>query len=872
VDYRRLNDATYKDAYPLPRIDDTLDSLGGNSYFSTLDLTSGYWQVGLTADAADKTAFNTPGGLYQFNVLPFGLTNAPGTFQRAMEYCLSGLQWEQCLVYLDDVIVFSRTFTEHLDHLQNVFDRFSHNGLKLKPSKCTFAKQQVNYLGHVISNKGIHADPKKISAVEHWPIPTCVKEIQSFLGLASYYRKFVQGFATIAAPLHQLCSSKTVFQWGSDQQRAFDTLKLALVSSPVLGYPDFALPFRLEVYASGYGLGAILSQRVGNRDQVIAYASRVMSSCETRYPIMEKEALALVFGVKTFKPYLYGKPFTLISDHDPLTYLRRTKDLSGRIWRWMVALEPFQYIVLHRAGAKHGNADALSRRPPDSTVNSVQTSSDASGFPEKLSSLSPYQYIFENDETYVFIKRSLEGEDISVPSNSYTRHFLKNRSAYTLVNQYIYYKGLFLVPTELIPIMLRLCHDNALAGHLGVLKTVSMMEDRLFWPSLRPDVRRYVLSCDRCQRRKRNYNQTYSPLTSVTTNHPGQRIAIDIVSLPPSRGYTCALVVVDYFTRWPEAYPLRNHTAETVAKVLFQQYFCRYGIPESVHSDRGAEFQSILLQELYVLMGVRGSRTTAYHPQGDGLVERQIQTICESISHVDSERSSWVDNLYPVLFGYRVAVQESLGFSPYEMMFGRPPKLPIDLQLGFNLGPYFPSFSSMRNLQARMRTIHTLAINNLRKAQARQKEFYERRRKVGRPFQVDDLVMVPVIPKGRNTKLDDKWFGPFRILHINPSGVITLQDYPSKGKTDTVAQDRLKLYHVRSDPLANSGYFHRFPKSLNKSSSSLSQISSDSSAESSCEDELEYTPQVPVPPGPVAVSATTTDSSRTGSDLVGESL
>jgi hypothetical protein len=262
VDYRLLNDVTYKDAYPLPRIDDTLDNLAGSQYFSTIDLTSGYWQIEMDKESAEKTAFSSSRGLFEFTVMPFGLCNSPATFQRAMEFCLAGLQFEQCLIYLDDIIVFSSTFQAHLDRLANVFERFSANGIKLKPSKCTFGAQSVKYLGHIVSRDGIMPDPAKIDTVRNWTAPQNIKQLRSFLGLASYYRRFVKSFSKIAAPLHALTSDKVPFQWTETHNSAFNILKEKLISAPILIFPDFSQPFRVDVDASHLGLGAILTQKM----------------------------------------------------------------------------------------------------------------------------------------------------------------------------------------------------------------------------------------------------------------------------------------------------------------------------------------------------------------------------------------------------------------------------------------------------------------------------------------------------------------------------------------------------------------------------------------------------------------------------------
>uniref|UniRef100_A0A5S6QK48 RNA-directed DNA polymerase n=1 Tax=Trichuris muris TaxID=70415 RepID=A0A5S6QK48_TRIMR len=361
VDYRKLNEVTEKNVQPLPRIDDALDALAGSSWFSTLDLASGYWQVEVEARDRPKTAFSTPSGLYQFRVMPFGLCNAPATFQRLMEKVLEGLQWRTCLVYLDDIIVFARTPIEQMQRLDEVLNRLQKAGLKLKPSKCKIMTTEVVFLGHTISANGIATDASKCAAVERWHPPRCLNELRQFLGLASYYRKFVKNFATIAAPLHRLLRKDSKWVWNQDCEQAFQQLKRNLLSAPVLRLPDFTKTFILDVDASGEGLGAVLSQCFADGEHPIAYASRTLSKPERRYCATRRELLALVWGTKHFRPYLYGARFIARTDHNCLVWLNSFREPEGQTARWLERLAEFDMEIRHRPGRLHDNADALSR-------------------------------------------------------------------------------------------------------------------------------------------------------------------------------------------------------------------------------------------------------------------------------------------------------------------------------------------------------------------------------------------------------------------------------------------------------------------------------------------------------------------------------
>ncbi|GBM17553.1 Retrovirus-related Pol polyprotein from transposon 297 [Araneus ventricosus] len=342
VDYRKLNEITKKDCYPLPRIDDTLDALNGSQWFTTLDLKSGYWQIEIRPEDREKTAFTTGQGFWQFKVMPFGLCNAPATFEILMETVLRGLSSEACLVYLDDIIVVGRTFEEHLNNLRKVFQRLQKANLKLNLKKCRFFQKEVTYLGHVISAEGVKTDPEKIKAVVDWPRPETVHDLRSFLGLCTYYQRFVKNFSAIARPLHKLTEAKSNFNWTEECEKSFNSLKQALTSSPILTYPRTDKDFILDTDASNEGIGAVLSQNIGNEERVIAYFSK---------------------SLEHFHHYLYGRKFLLRTDHASLRWLLNFKEPEGQIARWIQRLQEYDFEIQHRKGTSHGNADTLSRRP-----------------------------------------------------------------------------------------------------------------------------------------------------------------------------------------------------------------------------------------------------------------------------------------------------------------------------------------------------------------------------------------------------------------------------------------------------------------------------------------------------------------------------
>jgi len=386
VNYTRLNKLTLKDSYPLPRIDDCLESLAGSNRFSTMDLASGYWQIPMKECDKPKTAFITKSGLWEFNVLPFGLTNAPGTFERTMETILRGCQWKTCLIYLDDIIVFAPTHEEHVRRLRQVLARIKEAGLKLKPSKCEFFQESLIFLGHKVTSDGLTADPAKIEAVVKWSTPKTVKDVRSFLGFCSYYRRYIPGIAEISAPLCKLTQKQQKFNWTEECEASFEQLKAALINSPVLAYPRDDGLYILDTDASDEAVGAVLSQiqppsedfekwscrkktclekTHGGEEKVISYASRVLTRAEKNYCVTRRELLAVVTFIKQYRHFLLGRKFMVRTDHRPLVWLFHLRDPTGQIARWQEILASYDFEILYRPGEKHGNADGLSRSPHD---------------------------------------------------------------------------------------------------------------------------------------------------------------------------------------------------------------------------------------------------------------------------------------------------------------------------------------------------------------------------------------------------------------------------------------------------------------------------------------------------------------------------
>lgn len=382
VDFRRLNQVTVGDAFPLPNITDILDQLGKSKYYSTLDLAQGYHQVPMNPSDREKTAFSTDKGHYEFLRMPFGLKGAPGTFQRLMNKVLAGLNGLKAFVYLDDIIIYAKDLTDHSQKLRDIFDRLRRYNLKLQPLKCEFLRKEVTYLGHLITDEGVKPDPQKIECVRNFPVPTNVKEVKSFLGLSGYYRKFIQNYGQIAKPLTSLLKKDAPYNWTELCQQAFETLKNCLTQAPILQYPDFSKPFNLTCDASNYAIGCVLSQGPIGQDLPIAYASRTLNKAEINYNTTEKELSSIVWGIKVFRPYLFGQQFHIVTDHRALLWLFNLKDPGSRLTRWRLKLEEYQYTIHYKAGTSNTNADALSRIHRVVTRSQNQETTESSEPPE----------------------------------------------------------------------------------------------------------------------------------------------------------------------------------------------------------------------------------------------------------------------------------------------------------------------------------------------------------------------------------------------------------------------------------------------------------------------------------------------------------
>lgn len=858
IDYRKLNQRTIKDAYALPKLEDTFMALTGSKWFSVLDLKSGFYQIEVEEKDKPKTVFVCPLGFYEFNRMPQGVTNAPSTFQRVMEKCMADINLREVLVFIDDIIVFSQSLEEHEERLLRVLNRLKEYGLKLAPEKCIFAQTSVKYLGHIVSDEGVRTDPDKVAAVKTWPVPKNLKELRSFLGFIGYYRRFVKHFSKKVKPLNDLTSGypptrrdikavnnghcrnpKDLFnaRWTAACQTAFDQIIEELTTAPVLAFANPKMPYILHTDASTSGLGAALYQEQDGQVRVIAYASRGLSSSESKYPAHKLEFLALKWAVtEKFHDFLYGSTFTAVTDSNPLTYVLSTAKLDAVGYRWLAALSTYNFKLQYRCGKQNVDADGLSRRPHPE-LPEEDSSHDELGrvltFVERLTAEAGEQEIssdviqaicdsrltqrseYSRDPPVAFIS-SLTMQTAAVPdvysqedqcgglptiphlSSSDIReaqladpcikeviaqiqtgespskpvrdalprlpYLLKEKDRLEFHDGVLYRRRniadkdtyQLVLPEKFHADVLKRLHDDL--GHMGVDRTLDLVRNRFYWSKMASDIEYKVRTCGRCIRRK-VLPEKAAPLVNIITNRPLQLVCMDFLTLEPDRSNVKdVLVITDHFTKYALAIPTPNQKAKTVAKCLWEQFICYYGYPERLHSDQGPDFESHLIKELCEIAGVQKVRTTPYHPRGNP-VERFNRTLLNMLGTLETkQKSCWKEFVKPLVHAYNCTRNDTTGFSPYELMFGRQPRLPVDLAFGLPLKDKADVTHSqyVKTLKSNLEESFKIAAKNSKRMADKNKTRYDKRVTASELNKGDRVLVRNVRLRGKH-KLADKW-------------------------------------------------------------------------------------------------------------------
>lgn len=829
VDYRRLNEQTKSDKFPLPNIEELFSKLQGNNYFSTLDLTSGYHQILMEPNSVEKTAFSTSDGHYEFLRMPFGLKNAPATFQRMINNVLKQeISNNTALVYLDDIIVYSKTKQDHINKLQQVFESLRKANLKVNKNKCVFMQEEIEFLGHVLNKDGLKPNQKKIEAIRNYPMPTTLRQLRGFLGLIGYYRKFVPNLSGITKPLTEATKKDAVINPNDKRYKeAFHTCKNLLINAPILAFPDFKKTFIITTDASDVALGAVLSQD----NHPIAYASRTLSETERKYNTTEKELLGVLWAITQFRPYVYGRQFILRTDHKALIWLTKLKEPNQRLTRWKLKLQDYDFKIEHVNGKDNHVADALSRielhntdsdttppndnvslnslrvnvttrmeplisdmSSPSETVHSNQQESDGGipivqAFPPKrlhrvVFEMAPFKKAKkENNTWYFYIPPNQEEETIKQFMIEYLNH---EKYAFIIPNDELYYKvsevyrkyfdhsklkparytkSLIEIddPNEQIT-LIKQCHLQNNRHH-GIESVYKQLREKYYWENMRKQIKKLILKCEPCRKEKYNRHPNITLATETETPlKPMEIWHIDFMSL--ERDWY--LTIIDKFSK----YAIVKPTQKSLVYNTLSEIFAMIGAPNKIVHDGEQSFCSEILKELFQTYNITNHTATPQHHKSNSDVERLHNTLQELFR---LQRDSELDKNQKINFithSYNNTTHSSINMSPFEVHFGRKPKLRCFDNLKVAIQNYTAEqkdFTKELN-----KNVHKVLIEN----KTKRNEYVNAKMRPQKNFKVGDIAYLKN-SKAERHKTNARFVGPFEIISCEPHNKYKL----SNGRT-----------------------------------------------------------------------------------------
>lgn len=788
VDYRGLNAVTKKNAYPLPRIDDAYQFLSKSKFFSTLDLKSGFWQIQMEESDKSKTSFTCQYGHFQWKVMPFGLCNAPATFQTVMNGILAPFVDKFALVYLDDVIIYSNTEEEHQEHIRKVMSALAKHKLIVSEKKCNWFQKSLLFLGHIVDGDGIRTNPSKVDKIVNWPTPENITHVRGFLNLCTYYKRFIQGFSSIASPIYKLTQGSpkpgSKIQWDEEQQKSFELLKEKPASTVPLVHPLTFHPFVLDTDASGTNIGAVLQQDVvvdykqgsfnhqayakqlknGNL-RPIAYESRKLSKTEQNYSAQERELLAIVHALKHFRGYIEGSPILVRTDHESLKHFKTQAQVNRRLARFVDEVEFFDCYIIYRPGKDQLAADSLSRKP--NTTDDEET-------PETEPAL--FSISEECQDRFSELTRQkrqlLSGFDPELigTGKSWTQNGRMWRREGDQdeggIQQVICSYG------EASSLAQNVHGD---LGHRNLKDVLTELQKKYWFPSMGTIFKKLLSICEPCQIHSKPSHQQNLPLKHVPRGKPFMKWGLDFVGplIKTANGHQFLVTAVDYGTGWAYANPIVSTSASAVI-LLIKEIIRNHGVPHEIMTDNGSEFLSRELKDYLKNNSIKHSKTSPYHPQANGLVERFHGTLMNALRKACSpyNQNLWDECLNNALFGYRVSFSSSMKCSPYFMVYGTDVRLPSDNLMMEPLDENIELIYLQRNLDirkhgnTRQKLIDELNERTRLRYNNTDDSFTERRLRIG------DLVLQKF--DGRPTKLHPQWDGPFVIKEATPEGVYTL--------------------------------------------------------------------------------------------------